>query len=80
MTTSFAWFVRGDLSRSWGANPAGGLLAPTCLILIPWLLAGSARGRPAPFRALEQPLVVLAVAVVALTLLSWTFRMTLGGR
>ena len=80
MTTSFAWFVRGELARSWRANPAGSLLAPTVLVLIPWLLLVSARGRPWPFRTLEQPLVGLAVAVVALTLISWTVRMTLGGR
>ena len=78
MTTSFAWFVRCDPVRSWGANPAGSLIAPTCLVSIPWLLAASIRGRPAPFRTLEQPLVVLAVALVALTLLSWTVRLTLG--
>ena len=80
MTTSFAWFARADLARSWRANPAGSLLAPTCLAMIPWLLLVSARGRPWPFRTLERPLVGLAVAVVALTLISWTVRMTLGGR
>jgi Protein of unknown function (DUF2752) len=80
MTTSFAWFARGELARSWGANPAGSLLAPTFLALIPWLLLASVRARPWPFRELEQPLVRLAVAVVALTLISWTVRMTLGGR
>ncbi len=80
MTTSFAWFVRGDLVRSWRANPAGSLLAPTCLVLVPWFLAASVRGRPSPFRSWEIPLVGLAVAVVALTVLSWTVRMTLGGR
>ena len=80
MTTSFAWSARGDLARSWRANPAGSLLAPTCLLIVPWLLAASARGRPAPFRSWEVPLVGLAVAVVALSVLSWTLRMTLGGR
>ncbi len=80
MTTSFAWFARGEPANAWRANPAGSLLAPTCLVLIPWLLAASARGRPSPFRALESPLVTLAVAVVALTVLSWLVRMTLGGR
>ncbi|WP_435005302.1 DUF2752 domain-containing protein [Tundrisphaera lichenicola] len=79
MTTSFAWFVRAEPVRAWGANPAGCLLAATCFVLIPWLLYVSARGRPAPFRTLEQPLVALAVATVALTVLSWTVRMTLGG-
>jgi len=80
MTTSFAWFAQGDLASSWRANPAGSLLASTCLALVPWLLTASARGRPAPFRSWEVPLVGLAVAVVALTVLSWTVRMTLGGR
>ncbi len=80
MTTSFAWSARLDLLRSWRANPAGSLLAPLCLAMIPWLLLVSARGRPVPFRTLERPLVTMAVAVVALTLVSWIVRMTLGGR
>jgi len=80
MTTSFAWFARGELALSWGANTSGSILAPACLVLIPWLLAASARGRPWPFRSVETPLVTMAVAAVALTLLSWTARMTLGGR
>jgi hypothetical protein len=80
MTTSFAWFARGEPARSWRANPAGSLLAPTCLAMIPWLLLASARARPWPFRELERPLVGLSVAVVALTLISWTIRMTFGGR
>ena len=80
MTTSFAWFARAELSRSWGANPAGVGLASICLVLIPWLLTTSARGRPWPFRTIESPLVGLSVAVVALTLISWTIRMTIGGR
>jgi hypothetical protein len=80
MTTSFAWFVRGKLDRSWWANPAGSLLVPTILVLIPWLLVASARASTWPFRTLELPLVGLAVAVVALTIISWTVRMSLGGR
>ena len=80
MTTSFAWCARGDLARAWRANPAGSLLAPTALAMIPWLLLASVRGRPGPFRDLERPLVGLSVAVVALTLISWAVRMTLGGR
>jgi len=78
MTTSFAWFVRGRLERSWRANAAGSLLAPTCVALIPWLLAGAARGRPVGFRSLEVPLIGLVVATVALSLLSWTIRLLIG--
>jgi Protein of unknown function (DUF2752) len=81
MTTSFAWSVRANPAQAWRANPAGCLLAPTALALIPWLLLASARARPWPFRTLERPLVGLSVAAVALTLISWLVRMTLvGGR
>jgi hypothetical protein len=78
MTTAFAWFVRGRLDQAWRANPAGCLLAPACLALIPWLLAGAARGRPHFSRSLERPLVGLLVATVALSLLSWMVRLLLG--
>jgi hypothetical protein len=78
MTTSFAWFVRGRLDRSWQANPVGVLLAPACLALIPWLLLGAARGKPLGVRSLEPPLIGLVVAAVALSLLSWTVRLLLG--
>src|SRR3954462_9619123 len=62
MTTSFAWFVRGRFDRSWQANAAGSLLAPACAVLIPWLLAGAAWGRPVGCRSLERPLIGLMVA------------------
>jgi Protein of unknown function (DUF2752) len=74
MTTAFAWFVRGRFDRSWQANPVGSLLAPTCLLLVPWLLVGAARGRTPWFGTLERPLIGLVVATVALSLLSWTIR------
>jgi hypothetical protein len=80
MTTSFSWFARGRFDRSWRANPAGSLLAPTCLVLIPWLLVGAARGRPVGVRSLEGPLITLVVTAVAVSLFFWTFRLILGGR
>ena len=70
--------VRGRFDRSWQANPAGSLLAPICAVLIPWLLAGAARGRPVGCRSLETPLIGLVVATVASSLLSWTIRLLLG--
>jgi hypothetical protein len=80
MTTAFAWFVRGRLDRSWQASPAGSLLAPICAALVPWLLAGAARGRPVGCRSLELPLIGLVVATVALSLVSWMIRVLSGGR
>src|SRR4051794_36631374 len=78
MTTSFAWFARGRFDRAWRANPAGSVLAPTCVALVPWLLAGAARGRPMGFRSLDRPLTGLVVVTVALCLVSWTIRLILG--
>jgi hypothetical protein len=80
MTTAFAWFVRGRLDRAWQCSPAGSLLAPTSAALIPWLLAGAARGRPVGCRSLELPLIGLVVAAVAVSLLFWTIRVLSGGR
>jgi len=79
-TTAFAWFTRGRFDRSWQANPAGSLLAPVCLVMIPWLLAGAARGRPLGFRSVEGPVITVVSATVALSLLFWTIRLFLGGR
>ena len=58
--------------RTWNAraraNPAGSLLAPTCLALVPWLLLPLRSGGVLrPFRTWDVPLIGLAVAVVALT-------------
>jgi hypothetical protein len=78
MTTAFAWFARGRFDLSWRANAAGSVLAPACVSLIPWLLAGAARGRPLGSRSLERPLTGLVVAIVALSLLSWTIRLIFG--
>src|SRR4051794_1250360 len=67
MTTSFAWFVRGRLERSWQANPGGSLLALSCVFLIPWLIAGAVLGKPVGARSLERFLIGLVVANVALS-------------
>jgi hypothetical protein len=78
MTTAFAWMVRGRFYHAWRANPAGSLLVPTCVLLIPWLLISAAIGRPWGFRSFDRPLTLLVVAIVALSLVAWTFRLFLG--
>jgi hypothetical protein len=79
MTTAFAWFVRGRFGRSWGVNPAGMVLASASAALVPWLLAGAALGTTPGFRSLEQPLLGVVVATVAVSLVSWTIRLVLLG-
>jgi hypothetical protein len=78
LTTAFAWSVRGEWVRAARANPAGGVLAGACAVLIPWLLACAAAGRPVGSRTLDVPLMAIVVAAVALGLGAWTFRMILG--
>jgi hypothetical protein len=78
MTTAFAWCARGRLDRAWQANPAGCVLAPAFLALVPWLLAGAALGKPPGFRSLETPLIGLVALVVAVSLFSWMIRLYLG--
>jgi hypothetical protein len=78
MTTAFAWFVRGRLDMAWRANPAGTLLAPTCVLLIPWLVGSAGLGRPWGCRSLDRPLAILVVAIVAISLMVWTIRLILG--
>ena len=80
MTTSFAWFARGRLDRSWRANPAGSVLAPVSLLMVPWLLLGAFRGQPVGFRSVEGPVLAVVSAAVAASLLFWTIRLFLGGR
>ena len=80
LTTAFAWVVRGRFDRAIAANPAGGLLAPACVALVPWLLASSYAGRPllgsthdrwaAPDCSPWPP--------SALGLAAWTVRLILG--
>jgi hypothetical protein len=75
MTTAFAWTVRGRLGQAWRSNPAGSLIAPVCVLMVPWLLVGAARGRPLGAKTLEGPLIAVVVAAVALSLAAWTLRL-----
>ncbi len=78
MTTAFAWTTRGRVDRAWRANPAGALLAPACVMLVPWLLVASATGRTPGTRSPEMVLTALVVATVALSLVAWIVRFYTG--
>jgi hypothetical protein len=74
MTTSFAWFARGRLGRSWQASPAGCLIALLTVPVATWLILCSWLRRPVGFRSVEEPLMGLLVAVVAASLAFWFVR------
>jgi len=75
MTTSFAWFARGRMDRSWQANPAGCLFALLTVPLIAWLVGSAVENRPVGFSSLSRPFYGLLIAAVVLSLASWLIRL-----
>ncbi|QEH36443.1 hypothetical protein OJF2_50070 [Aquisphaera giovannonii] len=74
MTTAFAWLSRGDPGRSWGANPAGCVIALLAAPVATWLLACVWLGRPIGTPRIGEALMRLAVAVVVLGVICWSIR------
>jgi hypothetical protein len=74
MTTSWAHFTRGDLARSWRANPVGCLTAPLVPSVAAWLVLCSWYKRPVAFRSIDRPLMGLLVAIVFACLVFWFIR------
>jgi Protein of unknown function (DUF2752) len=75
MTTSFAWFGRGRIDRSWRANPAGCVFALLSVPFMAWLVASAVANRPCGFKSLSRPLMFLIVAAVVLSLATWLVRL-----
>ena len=71
MTSSFALLVHGDVMNSLRANAVGTLLALLWVAAIPWLLLCSLTGRPLGWALMEQSMLGLIIAFMALLLLRW---------
>ena len=71
MTTSFALLMHGDALGSLRVNPVGTLLAVFLIGMIPWSLAGAARGRWLWVRTLEPWLLRAVIAFTTLALARW---------
>lgn len=74
MTTAFAHFVRGELVSASQANPGGFLAASSCVLLLPWSIAGIVRGRLLWVRSPVESAVILLAVLVGVSLLSWATR------
>lgn len=74
MTTSFAWFVRGQWQRSFQANPAGLMLAMSAVVLCPWFFAVACRGRWIGIRSPGLVFVYGFAGWVLLSLILWLLR------
>ena len=75
MTTSFAYFTRGNWVRAAGANSAGLMLAITCLIMIPWSLASATCGRLLWVNQPDAMLLWLLVILGGGCLMDWVIRL-----
>ncbi len=78
MTTSWAYFVRGELLQALQANVGGALLAALALTSGPWLLLSGLAGRwwfrtPSDWNVIATSLLVLTA-----TLIDWSVRLWLG--
>jgi Protein of unknown function (DUF2752) len=75
MTTSFAWMTRGNVVRSWKANPAGCVLALLCVPLFAWLVWSAVASEPIGFQSVGDTLMGFILAAVVLSLVVWLVRL-----
>ena len=78
MTTSFAYFTRGNLVKSFQSNPAGLVLATLCAVQLPWGVASVWTRRTVFIDRPAEVIVGVAVVMMTVCLLNW-FVMILNG-
>ncbi len=76
MTTSWAYFVRGQVIQAARTNSGGTLLAALSAIVGPWLVISGVAGRWLWRRPNEWVAVGVAVAVVVVTMADWGYRLS----
>ena len=75
MTTSWAYWMRGNVVQSVQVNAGGTMLALVATLLGPWVLVSGWRGRYVWFRLNEYVLAAAAVVTVIVVLTQWGWRM-----
>jgi len=75
MTTSWAWFARGDFARSWVTNPGGFLLAVFVLVMSVWMGISGLLNRWWPIRCEPYLVLSLGTIVMLVTLIQWVGRL-----
>jgi len=78
MTTSWAHLLQGDAIAAFRANAGGALLAAGALVCGPWLLISGVRGRWLVAPPHEGLTLAAGLVIVAVTLIDWTLRVSLG--
>ena len=74
MTTSWSYFVRGEIVKSLAANAAGTLLATIAIISAPWMLTCALTGRWLGYEASRAAAFVATVTVPVVALIQWGLR------
>lgn len=75
MTTSWSWFGRGNLVRSWHANPGGTWLAMTALVTGIVSLGLALRGRDLPFGWFVRGNLIALVIGLLIATLQWIVQL-----
>ncbi len=75
MTTSWAWFVRGEIGHAMAANAGGALLAGLSLIGVPWLSISALHGRWYGGRPSEWAIAGIAGMVSLVIAGQWMWRL-----
>ena len=78
MTTSWAHLVRGHVASAFRANAGGALLAIGAVLCGPWLLVSGLRGRWLIGPPRETWSLAIGLAIVAVTVMDWTMRLSFG--
>lgn len=74
MTTSWAWFVRGQFGRSWSSNPGGLMLAIFVLVMATWMGISGVMNRWWPVPCEPNFVLASGAVVVGVTLVQWLYR------
>jgi hypothetical protein len=78
MTTAWAHMLRGNALAAFRANAGGALLAVSAAACGPWLLVSGVRGRWLVGPPHELATLAVGLAIVAVTIIDWTVRLSLG--
>jgi hypothetical protein len=79
MTTAWAHMTRGDVVQAVQANAGGALLALAAAWIGPWMLASGVAGRWLGGPPRESVTIAVGLAVIVVTLIDWSIRLTWGG-
>ncbi|HID23661.1 MAG TPA: DUF2752 domain-containing protein [Planctomycetaceae bacterium] len=77
MTTSFAWFVRGEFRRAFACHIGGTLLAAAAALAVPVCLVVAAVGKRGWLRPLGRLAVGVLILVACVSLIQWAIRLWL---